>query len=253
MELVRTEQQLYERNRAGNLKRCDNDRLWKFDNRIWIPEESVDIKLKLLVCAHCGMGGHRGIEATESIILEKFYWENLHDDVKAFVGGCLHCMLSRAGSMIHRPLAHAMHASKPNEIIHLDFLYMGYGVEDKKYCRIMKDDLSTYVWLFQCISATSDKAAKEILSWVASFGAPEWLVSDQGSHFKNQLIEKVTSEMVCRYHLTTAYSPLANGNVERVCREVIRTTKALCSEWHLSPKDWPSIIETVPSILNNAP
>ena len=146
-----------------------------------------------------------------------------------------------------------MHASRSNEILHLDYLYMGTGVGEQKYCLILKDDFSSYVWLFACSAATSEVAAESILSWVASFGAMEWLVSDQGSHFKNQLISQLSEELESRHHFTTAYTPWANGTVERVCREVIRTTRALWSEWRLSPKDWPSVIEIIQSILNDAP
>jgi len=55
------------------------------------------------------------------------------------------------------------------------------------------------------------------------------------------------------HHFTTAYSPWANGSVERICREVLRACRALCSEWKLGPKDWPSVTECVQSVLNQAP
>ena len=82
-----------------------------------------------------------------------------------------------------------------------------------------------------------------LIHWIGSFGTMEWFVSDQGSHFKNQLIDELTSELRVHHHFTTAYSPWANGSVERVCREVLRATKALCSEWKLAPRDWPAVTE----------
>jgi hypothetical protein len=33
-----------------------------------------------------------------------------------------------------------LHASKPNEVIHFDYLYMGPSVDDAKYVLIVKDD-----------------------------------------------------------------------------------------------------------------
>ena len=119
------------------------DGLQKVSGRIWIPTGSSELKLKLIVCAHCGIGGHRGVEATMSILSERFVWTGLKQDVEAFVVGCLHCIVSRTGSIIPRPLAHSMHASKPNEILHLDYLYMGTGVGEQKYCLILKDDFSS--------------------------------------------------------------------------------------------------------------
>jgi len=80
-----------------------------------------------------------------------------------------------------------------------------------------------------------------------------WLVSDQGSHFKNSLIKELVDELRSKHHFTTAYSPWANGTVERVCREVLRACKALLREWKLSPREWPSVYEAVQSVINHAP
>lgn len=80
----------------------------------------------------------------------------------------------------------------------------------------------------------------------------EWIISGQGSHFKNQLLSQITEELEAIHHFTATYTPWANGTVERVCREVIRVTRALCSEWKLDVKDWPAVIEAVQSILNYA-
>ena len=40
--------------------------------------------------------------------------------------------------------------------------------------------------------------------------------------------------------------------MERVCREVLRALKALCSEGNLTAKEWPAVVETVQNILNHA-
>ena len=52
--------------------------------------------------------GHRGIEATGSNINELFAWDGMSRDVEAFVGGCIHLIVSRAGQKIPRPLASAL-------------------------------------------------------------------------------------------------------------------------------------------------
>lgn len=80
-----------------------------------------------------------------------------------------------------------------------------------------------------------------------------WFVTDQGSHFKNvphsYLIRKFRSKKI----FTTAYSPWANGTVERVNCELPRETKALLSEWHLDVQDRPAVVECIQSVLNQAP
>ena len=80
----------------------------------------------------------------------------------------------------------------------------------------------------------------------------KWLCSDQGSHFKNSLIESLTREFHISHHFVTAYSPWANGSIERICREVLRGVKALCCEWRLALRYWPAVVESLQSILNHS-
>lgn len=135
----------------------------------------------------------------------------------------------------------------------MDYLFMGTSTDGKKYVLLIRDDLSSYIWLFPTEAATSQAAAEALMTWIAAFGSMEWLISDQGSHFLNRLINDLMEEFHARHHFTTAYSPWANGTVERLCREVLRACRALCSEWKLAPKDWPAVVESVQSILNHAP
>ena len=49
---------------------------------------------------------------------------------------------------------------------------------------------------------------------VTRFGLPNILISDQGTHFVNQLIEELTKEFHNKHIKTTPYHPQANGVVE---------------------------------------
>jgi len=250
-EVIRSSQQRY--TRADGLVFHESERIWKRGSKIWIPEEDLELQLKVMVCSHCGTLGHRGMDSTMSIIQEDFWWSTLAQDVSKLVRGCYHCIITRTGKVVPRPLGHAIHGARPNEVVHMDFLYMGQGQDGKKYVLILRDDLSSYIWLWPTEDTTAASAAEELCVWIGVFGAMVWLVSDQGSHFKNALINSLTQEIRAKHHFTTAYSPWANGSVERICREVLRSSKALLSEWKLGAKDWPSVLEAVQSVINHAP
>ena len=164
----------------------------KQDGKIWISCDDAELKLKLMVISHCGSVGHRGADDTKSILKEKYAWKYMDDDVDKFVRGCFHCILSRTGEMIPLPMASALHGEKPNEVIHLDFLYMGSGVNRKKYILILREYHSSYVWLWTAEAATSEEAADAIINWIGAFGCMDWISSDQGSHFENKLIRNLT-------------------------------------------------------------
>ena len=239
--------------RPEGLEFDDQDRLWKKCGRIWIPSENLELQLKIMVASHCGTIGHRGKTATLSILCESFWWLTMEHDIEELVRSCLHCIVTRAGEIVPRPLGLALHGIRPNEVVHMDFLYMGAGKEGKRYILLIRDDHSSYVWLWPTEAANADTAADALCVWLGVFGGMEWLVSDQGSHFKNQVIQKLTDETRINHHFTTAYCPWANGSVERICREVLRACRALLGEWKLGPTHWPAVTEAIQSVLNHAP
>lgn len=173
--------------------------------------------------------------------------------MRNLIRGCLHCIITRAGEVVPRPIGQAIHAASANEVIHVDYLYIGIGTQGKNYILIIRDDLSSYVWLWPTTDCTAESAVEAMCQWICVFGGIEWLVSDQGSHFKNHLLRALTDELQVSHHFTTAYSPWANGSVERVCREVLRACRALLSEWRMVAKEWPSVTEAVQNVLNHSP
>ena len=122
-----------------------------------------------------------------------------------------------------------------------------------QYVLLIRDDLSSFVWTCACKAANGEFAAEMLAKWVANFGTMAWIVSDQGSHFHNAVHADLIEKFKTKKHFTVAYSPWANGTVERVNREVLRATKSLLSEWKLAPQDWPADIDCVQSVLNQSP
>jgi transposase InsO family protein len=107
---------------------------------------------------------------------------------------------------------------------------MGPSTAEYSYLLILKDDRSGYLWLVPAKAADAETTVESLASWFTTFGVVETWVSDQGSHFKNKLVDGVRCALRTRHHFTTAHSPWANGTVERACREVLRAVRALLSE-----------------------
>jgi RNase H-like domain found in reverse transcriptase/Integrase zinc binding domain len=168
--------------------------------KVWIPTNAVSMQVRLCVIAHCGRAGHRGHQVTLTGINYHYYWKCTSKDVKIFVGSCFHCIASSPGETTPRPRGEALRAIKPNEVIHFDYLYMGKSVDDAEFVLIVKDDFSNYVWLKKCKHADADSAVPVLIEWFAAFGvAPQW-VSDQGSHFKNQVMTEEQKQLGTKHH-----------------------------------------------------
>eukprot|EP00171_Calliarthron_tuberculosum_P021396 IDg21396t1 len=141
-----------------------------------------------MIAGHAGMAGHRGWRTTKASIASRFYWDQMGKDIEAFVKSCIHCLSTQPGKTIPRPLGHALHCEKPNEVLHFDFCYMMPGVKDMRYVLILKDDFSGYVWLLPTMDTDAETAAEALLNWFASFGVVYQWISDRGSHFKNRIM-----------------------------------------------------------------
>lgn len=126
-----------------------------------------------------------------------------------------------------------LHEERYNEVVHADFSYKESAEESNlKYLSIEKGDIRSYTRLQPCSNFDSDAAVSTISKWIPWFGMMEWL--DQGFRFKTSLMKELATETCIKRHFTTAYFPLASGNVERLYCRVLRITRALLSEWKLS-------------------
>ena len=84
--------------------------------------------------------------------------------------------MTRSGELIPRPLATAQHGERPNEVLHMYFLYMGPGIDGKKYRLILRDDHSSHVRLWASTAATAEEAAIALIDWVGAFGSFDWFI-----------------------------------------------------------------------------
>lgn len=91
---------------------------------MWIPDNDLELQMKVIVCSHCSLMGHRGRDVTVSTIKENFYWREMDKDVAEFVKSCIHCIITRSGEIVPRPLGTALHGTKANEVVHIDYLYI---------------------------------------------------------------------------------------------------------------------------------
>ena len=232
---------------------CDD--LWK-DNtgRIWVPAASRTLQLRLCVLAHAGPAGHRGVRVTFKSLATRFVWSKMKSQVREFVRGCLHCRGAKGPALHPRPWGSTLVGEKPNQVVHFDFLYLkpaqktGYS-----YVLTIRDAFSGYVDLVPASDTTAFTAATALLGWMAHFGTPEVWVSDRGPHFFNHLVAEIARQRGVEHHFTTARCPWANGQIERVNKEVLTLMKTMLSELRLPTNEWPALLPCVVSVLNATP
>eukprot|EP00736_Rhodelphis_marinus_P010817 Rmarinus@m.15248 len=223
------------------------------DGSIWIPDVN-DLRSRVLVSAHVSSAGHGGCEAMALRLTGRCGWSGMTGDVEKFVKSCLHCQMGRDGKLIPRPLGTQVRGSRPNEVVHFDYMKVTPASrEGFEYVLVLQDDYSGLVDLIPSSVATSKVAADALLRWFASHGVVLKWVSDQGSHFKCQLMEELSDLLGADHHFVTAYSPWANGTVERANKQLLKVLRAVMSERMIPQDEWASIVSVVMHAMNNFP
>ena len=94
-------------------------------NCVVIPIESEKLRLRMCVIAHAGLNsGHIGYHAAIKLLQQWVYWKGMEADLKNLCNSCLHCLPTRSGFRKPRPLGEACHGTRPNQVVHFDYLYI---------------------------------------------------------------------------------------------------------------------------------
>ncbi|KAG6612015.1 RNA-dependent DNA polymerase [Phytophthora cinnamomi] len=231
----------------------EEDGVVTVDNRPWVPTNAKDLLARIFVVAHCGSQGHRGQDAMALVLKERFYTVNLDDKVAKFVRQCLLCKHFKGPRQIPRPYGPLLTPTQRNEVVHWDFLSLGDGFGDSKYLLVVKDGISHFCELFPCATPTAYVAAESLTLWYARYGLPQTLKSDQGTHFRNEMVKHLAARLKMELHFTPVYSPWLNGTIERLNKDVLQVLRALLMEYGLDQHEWPYLLPAIQANLNHTP
>eukprot|EP00644_Phytophthora_capsici_P017878 jgi/Phyca11/126394/e_gw1.62.241.1 len=150
-----------------------------------------------------------------------FSIDNLRKTVATFVNDCLLCLHSRGGKIIPRPWGELIECSERNKVLHFDYLYLGPSYGTSCYILALKDHATHYCELVVADSAESPVVVEALLDWHSRYGVPPSWVSDQGTHFKNEVVAELSRRLRTQQTFTPAYSPWVNGSIERINRDIL--------------------------------
>lgn len=141
--------------------------------------------------------------------------------------------------------------SKPD--LHYDFMHIGISDDGFSYLLVIKDNYSSFTDLVPCESPTSNVVVDALLRWYGLFGIASVHMSDQGSHFKNSVIQQLNRRMATKHYFTLPYTPWSNGTIERVIREIRKLIRVWNSEFRITLKSWPLLVPLMMHVLNFSP
>ena len=119
----------------GILYRKVNDPQQGVLHQLVVPEEIQPLVLQML---H-EESGHQGIERTISLIRFRFYWTGMFHDIETYCKQCQRCNTAKMPSpRVRVPMSHLM-ASRPNEILAMDFTILEPASDGRDNVLVMTD------------------------------------------------------------------------------------------------------------------
>ncbi|XXQ36816.1 Integrase catalytic domain-containing protein [Plasmodiophora brassicae] len=224
--------------------------------QVIIPDECNELKLQLCAIAHAGgNSGHLGLKASLRKLGEFCHWAHCDEDMRTFCNACLNCLPTRGGVRIPRPLGTAVHGVRPNQVIHLDWLYMMAaqkgGRHDLQWNLIIRDDLSGMVKITPDHTPNAETTVEALLEWRAIFGTFELMVSDMASCFLANVVKELARRCGFAHHPTVAYGHYSNGSIEVINRNYLQLVRALLSELQWDKYDWPWLNHNIEHTINH--
>ncbi|POM71410.1 Hypothetical protein PHPALM_12030 [Phytophthora palmivora] len=92
---------------------------------------------------------------------------------------------------------------------------------------------------------TSIVAATAILDWYKRFGLPKEWISDNGSHFKAQVMEDLAGRLQASQKFVPVYTPWVNGTVKRVNRDLLQVSRVMLLELQLDTRNWHYLLPVI--------
>jgi hypothetical protein len=191
---------------------------------------------KLLTEVHDGLA-HFGEKTTYELISNIAWWPQIQKDATEYVQTCVICQGYARLKKPEKPIS--IPVERLFERIALDFVGpLPETRNGNKYIIVATDALSRWPFAKAVPSADAATAARFLYDDIAmSYGIPESILTDQGTHFINKLHSQLTKILEVRHLRTTPYHPQTNGMTERfngtLCGAIAKLAEQHQADWDL--------------------
>ncbi len=193
---------------------------------------------------------HAGIRATRQLMAARVVWRGMASEVAAWCRDCQLCARGKASLQHTAPVQPIPVPEQRFTHVHVDLVGpLPASTEGFKYLFTMVDRSSRWLEAIPLKAMAAEDCVDVLISaWVARFGVPTIITSDQGPQFTSSLWAGLTKLLGVKHVQTTAYHPQSNGMVERMHRQLKAALRA-----RLAGSRWPEHLPWVLLGLRTAP
>ncbi|XP_061191756.1 uncharacterized protein LOC133199998 [Saccostrea echinata] len=218
--------------------------------RLFVPRS---LRRKVIeICHDPPYSGHQGERRTLDRVKRSFYWYGLTADVLHYVSSCAICGTEKRASRKSKAAIQSYIYGAPLDRLHIDVLGpFPASSSGNKYILVITDQFTKWVEAYAVPDQCSETTAKKLVEeFIARFGAPPEIHTDQGRNFQRDLFRTVCKLLGVAQTRTTPYHPSSNGQVGRFNRTVLQMIRCYVDK---EQKTWDEQLPLLLSAYRSTP
>ena len=160
---------------------------------------------------------HGGISRVIQLISPLFIWPDMYADIRAFVNACKICSSSKNKTPQQGVTTAIEVPTKPFEWIQVDLVVLA-SPKNKSKCKYLLTAICTltnYFFIQPLERKTGPDVIKALGRLFCCGGIPKIIQSDNGTEFKNSVVQQHVRWLAIEWRFSTPYKPSTQGRVER--------------------------------------
>jgi len=168
--------------------------------------------------------------------------------IRKWTSHCVACQRVKVNRHVSSPLSPFTPPDRRFGHIHVDLVGPLPTSEGCEYLFTVVDRFTRWPEAYPLANMTSHAVADKLVTqWIARFGVPDIVTTDQGRQFESELFSALSQTYGFRHIRTSPYHPQANGLVERLHRPLkTALTAQNNSQW---TKTLPTVLLALRSIV----
>lgn len=176
---------------------------------------------------------HPGSRVSARLVSERFVWPGMQKDCREWARACIPCQRSKVTRHTITPLGTITCPTRRFRHIHLDIIGPLPHSKGFKYCLTAVDRYTRWPEAWPMVGITAEEVAETFFrEWIARFGVPSLVTTDQGRQFEAALFRSLMNLCSAKRIRTTSYHPCANGLVERMHRQLKAALMCHQDSWY---------------------
>lgn len=198
----------------GILYHSSEDQLGEVSTQVVVPKP---FRNQIVHLAHSApTAAHLGVKKTCQKVLRDFYWPGLTADVKAICHSCEECQKGAKKNRSKAPLVPLPVVGEPFARIVVDIVGpLRRTARGNKYILTLMDFATRYPEAIPLRKIDASTVAEALCEVFTRLGIPSEILTDQGSNFLSELMQKVMEILQVKQIKTSPYHPQCDGMLER--------------------------------------